>query len=219
MLTLNMPGVSYLVMSWPLVTNSFQIWRLFTCFIVFAPLGMQWIMSVYLICQYFRELESNEYAGIRGAAELLFVALYGMIVIHCLSYAGVHVFPSVALLSMFVYIWSRKNPHQPLIVYGFTFQRWHMPVVIIGMGVLLNRSPPFDPVTGVAVGHLWLFLTETVPRIYGKTLITVPESFYQFVDRALTGQLAASVGVAEPAAGAPAARPNWMRGQGHRLDQ
>jgi hypothetical protein len=105
------------------------------------------------------------------------------------------------------------------VIYGFTFQRWHLPLVMFVLQLIMRVS--FDPVFAILIGHLWVFLTEVVPRVYHKTLVTVPEWWYEGVER----WWPAAGTTAEGRAPAPEMRPPgraraaWMQGPGHRLDQ
>ena len=183
-------------------------------------------------CQYFRALEVNTYPGVRGAAELLFVAAYGVVSILLLTLLY-PVSPAISLLSMFIYIWSRERPHDPIDIYGFTFQRWHLPAVMLVLSFIF--SVRFDAVFAILVGHLWLFITQIVPRVYHKTLLSVPPWWYDGVEKyvwqALGGRVEEGAdrrGARRAPGAAPAAtaavdarvpRATWMRGPGHRLDQ
>ena len=173
-----------------------------------------------------RALEVNYYPGVRGAAELLYVTAFGMLCILATSYFY-PLLPSVSLLSFFIYVWSRKDPHDEIIIYGFTFQRWHLPAVMFALQMIMRVS--FDPVFAILIGHLWVFLTEVVPRVYHKTLVSVPLWWYDGVERwwpAISNTAAGGRGGggggggrAEAAAEVRIPRPNWMQGPGHRLDQ
>ena len=194
---------------------------------------------VRIRCQYVRSLELEGYQGRRGMAEFLYMTLYGIVCILILSYLQLLGMPSISLLSMFIYVWSRREPHAQIDIYGFTFQRWHLPLVMVFLQMLFKVA--FDPVWAVLIGHGWVVLTTVVPRVYRKTVVTVPEWWYEGVDKmldmgsaALGGRPAAAQtttaaaaggagGVGGGAGGAAAGgagqgRPTWMRGPGHRLD-
>ena len=131
-----------------------------------------------------------------------------------------------------MYVWSRRDPHDPIAIYGFTFQRWHLPAVMLFLQMVFNGLR-FDALWAVLIGHGWVFLTTVVPRVYRRTPVTVPEWWYEGVDKlmdagqaALGGRPAASatsapagVGAGGAAGAAAEGRPTWMRGPGHRLDQ
>jgi len=218
-ITLGIPPVAYIALKWDAVLKNLQVWRLVTCFFVFGKIGMGWIFSVYLMCQYFRALELNHYPGIRGTAELLYATVFCMICILIIAYFT-DVFPSITLLSCFIYIWSRKSPHELINIYGFTFQRWHLPAVMVVIQLIMGNFP-FDPVYGILIGHIWVFLTEILPIVYRRTLVTVPEWWYETVEKYMAGLTSpgtGGVGAATPDTRIPT-RASWMRGTGYRLDQ
>ena len=166
-------------------------------------------------------------------AEFLFMTVYACVSLLVLSFFGQVTFPSISLLSFYLYVWSRREPHDTINIYGFTFQRWHLPLVMLFLQMVFNGLR-FDPFWAVLVGHGWVFLTMVVPRVYRRTLVAVPEWWYEGVDKvldmgqaALGGRPAVSTssaaggvsGVGGGGAIAGAGRPTWMRGAGHRLDQ
>ena len=166
-------------------------------------------------------------------AEFLFMTLYACVALLVLAYFNQVPFPSISLLSFYLYVWSRRDPHDSIAIYGFTFQRWHLPAVMLFLQLIFNGLA-FDPLWAVLVGHAWVFATMVVPRVYRKSVVSVPEWWYEWVDwlldagqAALGGRVAATSAPAAggvgagggAAAAAAAARPNWMRGPGHRLDQ
>ena len=106
-------------------------------------------------------------------------------------------------------------------IYGFTFQRWHLPLVMFVLQLIMRVS--FDPVFAILIGHLWVFLTEVVPRVYHKTLVTVPDWWYETVERwwPTAGTPAGAAGGRAAAAPQmrPPARAAWMQGPGRRLDE
>jgi len=87
-------------------------------------------------------------------------------------------------------------------MWGFVFQAWHFPFVLLLFAIVIGNSPVLD-ILGIVVGHLYYFLSDVVPRVYNYQILKTPEFMYRFLET-------------NPAARAAAARP-WMRGQGHRL--
>lgn len=100
-----------------------------------------------------------------------------------------------------LYVWSRKNPHQQVEFYGFAFQAWHFPFVMILVAVLLGGSPQQD-IAGILAGHIYHYFADIVPRVYGVTLIRTPD----FVYKLLEGKQ-----IIQPV------RPAWASSSGHSL--
>jgi len=231
MAALGVPVYPYLELNWNSVLSSLQVWRLLTCFLLFGPVSMRWVMSVFMMTQYVRALELEGYHGRRGMAEFLFMTLYGCICILVLSFFQQVGLPSISLLSFYIYVWSRRDPHDSIDIYGFTFQRWHLPLVMLFLQMIFNGLR-FDPFWAVFIGHGWVFLTMVVPRVYRRTVVSVPEWWYEGVDKVLdAGQAAVGgrpaarastvpgSGVGGAGGAAAEARPTWMRGPGRRLDE
>ena len=100
-------------------------------------------------------------------------------------------------------------------IYGFTFQRWHLPAVMFLIQLIMKVS--FDPVFAILIGHAWVFITEVVPRVYHKTWVVVPQWWYDGVERWWPAVGPTRGRAPEPQVRIP--RANWMQGPGHRLDQ
>jgi len=79
-----------------------------------------------------------------------------------------------SLSFIILYIWSRKNPNQPVNFWGFQFQAWYLPFVFAIFQVLMGGSPILD-IMGILIGHLFHFLYDIVPHVYGKELLHCPQ--------------------------------------------
>lgn len=106
-----------------------------------------------------------------------------------------------AIVFFMLYQWSRKQPHQQVEFYGFRFHAWHIPFVMVLVAVLLGGNIQLD-IGGIIAGHIYHFIHDIVPRVYGITLIRTP----QFIINALSGKQ-----IIQPV------RPSWASTAGHRL--
>ena len=74
-----------------------------------------------------------------------------------------------------MYLWSKRNAETPISFWGFKFVGANLPWVMLAFGILVGNSPAMD-IAGIAVGHLYYFLVEVLPRTeYGKDLLFTPE--------------------------------------------
>jgi len=196
----------YLYLDFDLVFK-FQIWRLVTCFLFFGKFSLQFIFQIYILVRYFKYLEDGYFSGPRGTADFLVMIFFGstIIVVIAFFWSGLF-FPGPALVFMTLYVWSRKDPHAAVMVYGFRFEAWHFPFVLLVFSVLIGSSPVLD-VVGIIVGHAYHFLIDIVPQEYGKRPIYTPQFFYDWME--------GRTNIAQAAAG----RRAWQRGAGYRLDQ
>jgi len=220
----------YLYLDWSIVINKFQIWRILTNFIFFAELSpmtaMYLIFMLTLLVRHGSELEKEFYTGFQGFCNYIWLYLFGMITLLIIGGYFLNIpLLGPAFVFMILYILSRKDPHKATSFYGFLFQRWHLPFLYLAVSLILG-GPLESEVLGIIIGHLWVFLSEIVPRVYGKSIVTpTPAWIGQFVVNYApkVATVAAGYnpsGVIHNRDQAPP-RPNagWMRGPGYRLDQ
>ena len=95
-----------------------------------------------------------------------------------------------SMVFMIIYVWSRRNPDQPmsffgvccracacgpaltganrrwqpLVAPGFKFTGIYMPWVLVAFHVLVARSPVTDLI-GIAAGHVYYFMQVTVAMV------------------------------------------------------
>ena len=69
-------------------------------------------------------------------------------------------FLSQAMLSVFVYLWSREYSEQVLSIFGlFNVQGFYFPWVLVAIRVLMGGSPVQD-LCGILAGHVYYFLED-----------------------------------------------------------
>lgn len=91
-------------------------------------------------------------------------------------------FLSHSLVVMLVYIWSRRNPHEQLRLYGlFVVGAGYISYILLGLQWMMGGSPIVDLV-GIFVGHCYVFLKDVLPSEYENIdiLKTPPFFFYLF---------------------------------------
>jgi len=168
--------LSLIYLDYYLVFKKLQIWRLITNFLFFGKFSFSFIIQMFILVQYTKFLEETEYRGSRGMAELIFAILFGMIGLLGLNWIlGLNIpFLASSLSFIILYIWSRKNPYQPVNFWGFQFHAWYLPFVFAIFQLLIGQSPVLD-IMGIVIGHLYHFLNDIVPRVYGKEIIRCPQ--------------------------------------------
>jgi len=191
-----------LFLDFGLVFKKFQIWRLFTNFIFFGPFGMPFLFNVVMLVRYCNMLETEKMQRGEKTADFVFMCLFGMTIMTVAAYfmEGL-AFMGPALVFMLIYVWSRLDPERPVNFWGFIFKAWHLPFVLTLVSVLLGSSPVMD-VMGIIIGHLYHFLMDIVPKVYGRRLLYTPEFLYALFESRGGGQRAAA---------------HWQRGAGNRL--
>ena len=90
-------------------------------------------------------------------------------------------FLTVPLHLSIIYTWSRKTPDRPISIYGFLFQSWHLPFVMVVLTLIMGGSIIPD-LLGLFAGHSLHFIKDVLPAVYRVTIITTPDFFYDMYD-------------------------------------
>jgi Derlin-2/3 len=181
-------SIFMLYVSWLLVSDIFQ----------FESRNIR-IYDLLFRVQYGRALEANHFPGPAGRAEMSFMMFFGAALMWLVSFVLGLPFMATSMQFYMMYIWSRKNPQQPVSLWGFGLKGWQLPFGMMVLGLLMGGSPLLDLV-GIVCGHVFHFLADIVPLAYGRQVLTCPQFVYGMFDQT-----------------ARRAAPAWG-GQGHRLN-
>merc|ERR1712154_121186 len=195
-------NLAYLYFDPQLIYSKFQIWRLITTFFYFGKLGFGFLIQMFILTRYTQMLEDERFQGAAGLAEMVFLLMFGgsgLILLNWIFFSGKVPFLASALSFTLLYVWSRKSPYIDVSFWGFQFKAWHLPFVLLCFTFVMGGSPVLD-ILGVLVGHLYHFLMDIVPRVYGKHLIECPRFLYRIFDKT------------------EARRDGWRGGTAHRLN-
>jgi len=211
--TIKVVSPMWLYLGFDEVFGKFQIWRLLTNFFFFGPFSMSFIFIIVMLVRYCSMLESQFGTDIHGTAEFLTLLLFGVGCCWTLGYLLLppQYFYGPALVFMVMYVWSRRDPYQETLFYGFSFKAWHTPFLFLVVGMLMGSNPILD-LTGIGIGHLYYFCREIVPMNWGIHLIRTPQLIVDLVKytQARWAGRPIQVNTAAP-------RPGWQQGQGYRL--
>lgn len=177
-----------LVLFWPLITQKFQIWRLFTAFVYAGPFSFNFAMHAYVLYENCRRYEASPFnTGAGGnSADFLWLILMSMTLLLALAYFFDMMVLSDAILYVIMYVWSRREPEGQLSMFGFRFKALYTPWVYIAIRLIMGGSIT-EPLMGIAVGHIYYYLIEVYPvRHGGRSLIQTPRFCISIVER-LTG--------------------------------
>lgn len=170
-------SVARLVWDFNAVKNQFEIWRIVSACLYLGPFAFFTAMRLYMLIQYSRQYESggpyNTGAG-GGTADYAFMMIFGLVM--CLLAApllGSFLF-SHQLIFYVLYIWSKRQPTAPVNIWGVPLKAANLPFVALGMSVFTGED--YTPVlSGIAFGHMYYFLVDVVPIVYGKDYIHTPQ--------------------------------------------
>lgn len=150
----------WIMLDWVKVVSKFQIFRLFTNFLLLGPFSFGWLMHAYLFTSFSSQLETNEWFTVSPGAYLLFL-LFQMLSIDVLSYLmwrpnGAPAMFS-ALNTAIIYYWSRREPHKPVGIWGFHVPGYQLPFALLFLDLLTGNSLT-QSLMGLLTGHLFYFI-------------------------------------------------------------
>lgn len=169
--------IQKLFWSYEQVSQSFEIWRLGTSFLYLGPFKFETVIALMLLYQYSKQYESGvafNTGGGGGTADYVYMLLLGALVILVSSTLfGLGVFFGRHMIYYVMYIWSKRNPTAQAAIWGIPMQGVYLPFALLALNTLMG-NPVMDMVMGYAAGHLYYFMVDVVPKIYGKEYIATP---------------------------------------------
>lgn len=147
-----------LILNWPKILTKFQIWRIFASFLYFGPMGLNYILTLQFVWQFFPQLEKIYYKEPEVFCTML---LYGAI-----SFIALFTFLGVSpyllghnFTTFIVYIWSRFFAGTEV---GFlnvlSFNADLLPWFFCAQSLLIDKQFPVADLLGILVGHFVLYL-------------------------------------------------------------
>jgi Derlin-2/3 len=169
-----------LVWSFESIKNDFEIWRIVTPFLWiggFGKEGFQTLISLFLLYQYSSQYERGggfNTGGGGGTADYVYMLLFGMVMILITNALFVGGYVMAKTLAYYVlYIWSKHNPTANANIWGVPVPAIYLPFAILALNFCLGNNY-MEYIHGYAVGHLYYFVADVVPKVYGKTYLETP---------------------------------------------
>jgi len=173
-------SIDKLVFLWEPLKDNFEVWRLITPFLYMGKFDIGTLFSLYFIVEYSKRYESssgyNTGAG-GGTADYIFAMLFAIVMIF-ISYPFVAGFLMPIFgrnLTYFVlYIWTKRYPTVQVSLWGFPIPALWLPFALLALNTFIGGSIA-DIVHGIVIGHLYYFLVDVVPLMYGKDYLHTPQ--------------------------------------------
>lgn len=165
-----------LIFSYPAITSHFQIWRLLTPFVFAGKFSFGFAMHLYMIYSYFPRYENNPYnTGDGGSlADVTYLILLSMPLLLLIGYFMNLMILSESILFVMIYLWSRKESEGQVSIFGFKFKAVYVPWVYLALKILMGDSI-IPALAGIVVGHVYFYLVEIFPVVYGYQVIKTPK--------------------------------------------
>ncbi|PWN35999.1 Der1-like protein [Meira miltonrushii] len=163
-----------------------QIWRIPTSLAYFGPFSIDFLFNLLFTTRYARMLEENHYAGHR--ADFVWLLIFSSTILVLLSPLATLPFLGSPLGFVLVYIWSRRNRHVRLSLFGvLVITAPYLPWALVAFSWVLAGSPKYviGDLLGIAVGHLYYFLVDIWPREVksgGRNLLATPRILVRLID-------------------------------------
>lgn len=177
---LGLVSVTKLVFAWQPLKDNFEVWRLFTPFLYMGEFGISMLFGLYFLVEYSKRYESssgyNTGAG-GGTADYVFALIFAVV-----SMLVSYPFLATVIMPLFgrnltyfvLYIWSKRYPTMQVSIWGFPVPALYLPFALCALSVCMGNSVS-DLVHGIVIGHLYYFLVDVVPMVYGKDVLHTPQ--------------------------------------------
>jgi Derlin-2/3 len=153
-----------------------------TPFCYAGPFDFSTLIGCYMLVQFSKQYEAggpfNTGAG-GGTADYAFCLLFGavmMLLSYPLIIGSINLPPIFCrnLIYYVLYVWSKRNPTAQANIWGFPIQAIYLPFAYLAMTVFMGNAY-MDMIHGLAIGHIYYFLVDVVPVVYGKDVLTTPQ--------------------------------------------
>jgi Derlin-2/3 len=191
-----------------------------TSFFFFGPISIGWLFQMMFLTRFGGELERNWFIGPHRTSDFAWCwILCGLALLVSGLLIPLKVYGPSLVFAM-LYIWSRKSPHTPVNVWGFSFLSWHLPFVYMGLSVLMSGGlgAAIPDALGILAGHLYHFSADICPRVYNKQIIHTPSFLITLVEHTIPSVFGTPAATPARAADPDQTRAAWRRTPGHRLD-
>ena len=154
-------------LDWMKVITRFEIWRPFTAFLFFGPLGMNYILTIHFVWTYMSQLEKLNF---KAPEDFFILIVFGAVTLLPLySILGLSTkFLGHNLSTYLVYIWARLFEGTDVNVMDlFLLRAEVLPWFFCAQTLVLEGEIPFADLLGIVVGHLYHYLKK-------RKLLTAP---------------------------------------------
>ncbi|KAJ2761328.1 hypothetical protein IWQ56_005280 [Coemansia nantahalensis] len=139
-----------------------QYWRLATTFLFLGKFSLDWMLKVYFIVHYCRDLEEGSY--LTRPADFAWTVMLMCVALLALSpYLRVPFLGDLLVMAM-TYMWSRHYSHLVINFMGlFVTSAAYLPWVLLGFSSVVENRWPAEDVVAICVGHVFWFLGDEWP--------------------------------------------------------
>jgi len=174
----------YLYFDWTNITNKFEIWRFATSSCFAGGFDIKTLMRLHMLLTFSRQYEEGgpfNTGGGGGSADYAFALVFG-IAMCCLTYPLLMGYISSIfcrnMISFVMYLWSRRNATASATLWVVPVPALYVPFAYLALEMLMGHGY-FDILHGILIGHMYYFLVDVYPSVYGKDILRTPQIFVE----------------------------------------
>jgi len=172
----------YLFISYTKAFFSFELWRLITCFCFAGKFSFNFLMYMMMVYSRLTKLETEAKEN-KKYADLAVMLLFIVITIHVFTFILGHaMFLCMEFIFALIYIDCKRNPEQEVVLYFWKLKNAHLPWAMMLLSVIIGGSIVSNLV-GIATGHIFYFLKDLAPVMYGWDVLKTPFFLQNWLDR------------------------------------
>lgn len=171
-----------LIFSLDEITSNFEVWRILSCFCYVGGFSLPTLVCLIMLVQFSNRYETSipyNTGGGGGTADYAFALVFCMITMLItgpLVSAYFVYLPTLYTDNMVyfvVYVWSKRNPTSQASIWGFPFGAKFFPFYLLAFNLVIGDYI-VPKLHGLVVGHLYYYLVDIVPLVYGKDVLKTP---------------------------------------------
>jgi Derlin-2/3 len=167
----------YIFFSWDSIRYEWELWRIFASVPYVGGFSFTLMINLYFLTNFGGKLENQPCFSKPGDYAWFITVL--ILFLNVAAVWGDIAYLGQSFIFGIVYYWSRMEPSVQLSVWGFNFEGWLFPYVLLLLGVLTGSSSFVEDLVGLAAGHLYYLLKCTIPTRYNIYLVETPKWFSQ----------------------------------------
>mmetsp|Transcript_3687 Transcript_3687/g.9441 ORF Transcript_3687/g.9441 Transcript_3687/m.9441 type:complete len:213 (-) Transcript_3687:100-738(-) len=166
-----------LYLDWQLIIYELQMWRLATCFLFNGTFGLSFFWNTYCLVMCCAQLEDAAFH--RKTGDFLWMLLTTASMLLLLTVFLEEYFLSGAMVSVFVYLYSRRNSTARMQLMSVTIRAPYLPWAFAVVSLFTGGGIQ-DHLMGIAVGHVYYFFEDIYPLLpssKGARVLQTPAFF------------------------------------------
>ncbi|KAJ2009745.1 hypothetical protein GGI04_000157 [Coemansia thaxteri] len=166
-----------------------QYWRVVTTFLYMGKFSLEWLLNMYFIIQYCRDLEEGSFLNRPADFAWMLILMCATLLVVAPSMG--YVYLGSLLVSSLTYMWSRFYSYLFINFMGLlTISAAYFPWVMLAFSSIVENRWPTGELAAIGVGHVFWFLSEEWPRRAesgGRHPLRAPKALCKLLHQDLDG--------------------------------